>query len=78
MSQKHPIIAVTGASGAGTTVVKRAFETIFRRESLTAAFISGECFRVSLKPSSKFNAVNARKKPGTSLKSNSNAWQING
>ena len=45
MSQKHPIIAVTGASGAGTTVVKRAFETIFRRESLTAAFISGECFR---------------------------------
>lgn len=45
MSQKHPIVAVTGASGAGTTVVKRAFETIFYRENLTAAFVSGECFR---------------------------------
>lgn len=45
MSQKHPIVAITGASGAGTTVVKRTFEYIFRRENLTAAFVSGECFR---------------------------------
>lgn len=45
MSQEHPIVAVTGASGAGTTVVKQAFEHIFRRESLNAAFVTGECFR---------------------------------
>lgn len=45
MSQKHPIVAVTGASGAGTTVVKRVFEYIFQRENLTAAFVSGDSFR---------------------------------
>lgn len=45
MSKKHPIVAITGASGAGTTVVKRAFDYIFLRENLTAAFVSGECFR---------------------------------
>jgi phosphoribulokinase len=45
MSKKHPIVAITGASGAGTTVVKRTFEYIFQRENLTAAFVSGECFR---------------------------------
>jgi len=32
MSRKHPVIAVTGSSGAGTTTVKRAFENLFRRE----------------------------------------------
>jgi len=45
MSQKHPIVAVTGASGAGTTVVKKAFARIFRRENIDAAFVDGECFR---------------------------------
>ena len=45
MSQKHPIVAITGASGAGTTVVKRTFDYIFQRENLTAAFVTGECFR---------------------------------
>jgi phosphoribulokinase len=45
MSQEHPIVAVTGASGAGTTVVKKAFERIFLREHIDAAFIDGECFR---------------------------------
>ncbi len=42
MSQKHPVIAVTGSSGAGTTTVKRAFENIFRREGITAAVIEGD------------------------------------
>ncbi|NOX76749.1 MAG: phosphoribulokinase [Gammaproteobacteria bacterium] len=45
MSQNHPIVAVTGASGAGTTVVKKAFIAIFRREQINAAFVDGECFR---------------------------------
>jgi phosphoribulokinase len=42
MSVKHPVIAVTGSSGAGTTTVKRAFENIFRRESITAAVVEGD------------------------------------
>lgn len=45
MSEKHPIVAITGASGAGTTVVKHAFSNIFLREAVTAAFIEGESFR---------------------------------
>jgi len=39
MSKKHPVIAVTGSSGAGTTTVKRVFENIFRREGIRAAVI---------------------------------------
>jgi phosphoribulokinase len=44
MSAMHPIIAVTGSSGAGTTSVMRTFEQIFRREQLEAAFIEGDSF----------------------------------
>jgi len=42
MSRKHPVIAVTGSSGAGTTTAKRAFDTIFRREKIKAAVIEGD------------------------------------
>ena len=42
MSRKYPVVAVTGSSGAGTTTAKRAFETIFRREKITAAVIEGD------------------------------------
>lgn len=45
MSQQHPIVAITGASGAGTTVVKEAFSIIFRREGIDAAFVGSEDFR---------------------------------
>jgi phosphoribulokinase len=44
VSVKHPIISITGSSGAGTTSVKRTFEEIFRREKITAAFIEGDAF----------------------------------
>src|SRR5512136_265377 len=44
MSAKHPIIAITGSSGAGTTSVMRTFDQIFRREGVTAAFIEGDSF----------------------------------
>jgi phosphoribulokinase len=44
MSKKHPVIAVTGSSGAGTTTVKRAFEHIFLREGIKAAVIEGDSF----------------------------------
>jgi phosphoribulokinase len=44
MSEKHPIIAVTGSSGAGTTSVTRTFQKIFRRESIRAAVVEGDSF----------------------------------
>ena len=44
MSERHPIIAITGSSGAGTTSVTRTFENIFRREAVTAAVIEGDSF----------------------------------
>jgi len=42
MSKKHPIVAVTGSSGAGTSTVKRAFEHIFTRENIKPAIIEGD------------------------------------
>ncbi len=44
MSTKHPIIAITGSSGAGTTSVTRSFQRVFRRESIKAAIIEGDSF----------------------------------
>lgn len=44
MSKLHPVIAVTGSSGAGTTFVKRTFEGIFRREKIKAAIVEGDSF----------------------------------
>lgn len=44
MSQKHPIVAVTGSSGAGTSTVKKAFEHIFQREHLNPVVIEGDSF----------------------------------
>jgi phosphoribulokinase len=55
MSVKHPIISVTGSSGAGTTSVKKTFERIFRREKITAAFIEGDAFHA-------FDRVGMKKK----------------
>ena len=44
MSVKHPVIAVTGSSGAGTTTVKNAFEHIFRRENINPVIVEGDSF----------------------------------
>ncbi len=44
MSAKHPIVAVTGSSGAGTTTVMKSFENMFRREKINAAVIEGDSF----------------------------------
>ena len=44
MSERFPIIAITGSSGAGTTSVTRTFENIFRREQVKAAIIEGDSF----------------------------------
>ena len=44
MSVKHPIIAITGSSGAGTSTVMQSFHHIFRREGLTAQIVEGDSF----------------------------------
>ena len=44
MSQKHPVIAITGSSGAGTTTVTTTFAQIFRRERVNAAIVEGDAF----------------------------------
>jgi len=44
MSKQHPVIAITGSSGAGTTTVKRAFEHIFYRDGIKAAVVEGDSY----------------------------------
>jgi phosphoribulokinase len=44
MSRKHPIIAITGSSGSGTTTVTSTFQQIFRREGVAAAILEGDSF----------------------------------
>ena len=44
MSVKHPIISVTGSSGAGTTSVKETFDRIFEREGIKGMSIEGDAF----------------------------------
>src|SRR6266576_2237631 len=44
MSLKHPVVAITGSSGAGTTSVTRTFQEIFRREGINAAIVEGDSF----------------------------------
>lgn len=45
MSLKHPIVAVTGSSAAGTTSIRLAFEEVFLRERIRAVFVEGNSFR---------------------------------
>ncbi len=44
MSAKHPIVAITGSSGAGTSSVTRTFQHIFDREHINAAVVEGDSF----------------------------------
>ena len=44
MSVKHPVVAITGSSGAGTSSVTRTFQHIFRRESIHPALVEGDSF----------------------------------
>ena len=45
MQKKHPIVAITGASGAGTTVVQQAFKEIFHRLGINGVFVEGDSFQ---------------------------------
>jgi phosphoribulokinase len=60
MSKKHPVVAVTGSSGAGTTTVKRAFEHIFYRDGIKAAVVEGDSFH-------RFTRVEMREKVAQGL-----------
>ena len=44
MSKKHPVIAITGSSGAGTSTVKNAFNHIFERVGAKPVVIEGDSF----------------------------------
>lgn len=50
MSIKHPIIAVTGSSGAGTTTTSQAFRKIFQQLNANAALIDGDSFHRYTRP----------------------------
>jgi phosphoribulokinase len=54
MSKKHPVVAVTGSSGAGTSTVKRAFEHIFFREHIDPVVIEGDSYH-------RYNRVEMKK-----------------
>ena len=64
MSEKHPIIAVTGSSGAGTSTVKTAMEHIFRREHINPVIVEGDSFhrynRVEMKEAIKVAEAEGR------------------
>lgn len=64
MSKKHPIIAITGSSGAGTSTVKTAFEHIFRRETINAGIVEGDSFH-------KYNRTEMKEAIKASEKENS-------
>ena len=44
MSVKHPVVAITVSSGAGTTTVMSSFKHIFRREGINAQIVEGDSF----------------------------------
>ena len=60
MSERHPIISLTGSSGAGTTSVMRTFQEIFRREGVKAAFVEGDAFH-------RYDRVEMKKKMAEEL-----------
>ena len=61
MSHKHPVVAVTGSSGAGTSTVKHAFEQIFIREKITPVVIEGDSFHRYDRAAMKEAMANAEK-----------------
>jgi len=61
MSERHPIIAITGSSGAGTSTVTRTFSNIFRRENVTAAIIEGDSFHRHDRKEMKLRQAEAEK-----------------
>ncbi len=65
MSVKHPIVAITGSSGAGTTTVMWTFQQIFRREGVTPAIVEGDAFH-------RFDRAQMREKMAEQTKAGNN------
>ena len=66
MSDKNPIIAVTGSSGAGTSTTTNSFSHIFRSLGIDAALVEGDCFHRFSRPEMDV-AVRKAKEQGKSL-----------
>ncbi|WP_371186973.1 phosphoribulokinase [Thalassotalea maritima] len=50
MSERNPIIAVTGSSGAGTSTASEAFAHMFRSLDINAAVVEGDSFHRFTRP----------------------------
>ncbi len=50
MSVKHPVIAITGSSGAGTTTTTNAIKHIFRNLNVSPAMVAGDSFHRFTRP----------------------------
>ncbi|OYD22903.1 phosphoribulokinase [Oceanimonas baumannii] len=50
MSAKHPIIAVTGSSGAGTSTSTEVFQSMFAQLGVQAAMLEGDSFHRYTRP----------------------------
>ncbi|MBO1518357.1 phosphoribulokinase [Oceanisphaera pacifica] len=50
MSAKHPIIAVTGSSGAGTSTSTEVFQSMFAQLGVKAAMLEGDSFHRYTRP----------------------------
>ncbi len=62
MSTKHPVVAITGSSGAGTTTVMHTFQQIFRRENINAAIVEGDAFHRYDRAETKLQLEAARRR----------------
>lgn len=78
MSRKHPVIAVTGSSGAGTSTVKRTFDNIFRREGIRAAMIEGDAFHRHTRHAMKacVEAADREGRPMSHFGPEANEWAL--
>ena len=65
MSERHPLISITGSSSAGTSTVTRTFSNIFRREGVTAAIIEGDSFHRYNRLEMKAKQIEAEKTGNT-------------
>ncbi|MHA2939274.1 phosphoribulokinase [Vibrio sp. RC27] len=60
MSAKHPIIAVTGSSGAGTTTTSEAFRKLFNGMNINPAWVEGDSFHRFTRPEMDIEIRRAR------------------
>jgi phosphoribulokinase len=67
MSVQHPIVTVTGSSGAGTSFVKRAVEKIFERENLNVAIVEGDSYHKYSRTEMKAKVAASKENGGAAL-----------